>query len=84
MILVGLSGRGDKDVAQAQSAARMSRYAAMFDRPAAGEGAFGAFLMLGDPGPRNQRAAARRTSSKAAPTWSRSEFPSPIRSPTGR
>ena len=31
-ILVGLSGRGDKDVAQAQSAARMSRYAAMFER----------------------------------------------------
>ena len=30
----------------------MSRYAAMFDRcRAAGEGAFGAFLMLGDPDP---------------------------------
>ena len=30
----------------------MTRYAAMFDRcRAAGEGAFGAFLMLGDPGP---------------------------------
>ena len=30
-------------------AARMSRYAAMFERLAKGEGAFGAFLMLGDP-----------------------------------
>ena len=47
-ILVGLSGRGDKDVAQAQALARMSRYAAMFER-LNGEGAFGAFLMLGDP-----------------------------------
>ena len=27
----------------------MSRYAAMFERLGSGEGAFGAFLMLGDP-----------------------------------
>ena len=38
-----------------------SRYAAMFERcVAANEGAFGAFLMLGDPESRDQRDLARR------------------------
>ncbi len=47
----------------------MSRYAAMFDRlKARGEGAFGAFLMLGDPGSRNERDATSTRWSKAAPT----------------
>ena len=52
MLVVNLSGRGDKDMAQAQTPAgarAMSRYADMFARLRGGEGAFGAFVMLGDP-----------------------------------
>ena len=80
-ILVGLSGRGDKDVAQAQALARMSRYAAMFERLEWRR----RVRRLPDarrPRSRDQRDTARRGWSKAAPTWSRSAFRSPIRSRT--
>ena len=64
ILLVNLSGRGDKDMAQAQHLLgdrRMSRYAAMFDRlRERGEGAFGAFLMLGDPDLETSARSARR------------------------
>ena len=53
ILVVNLSGRGDKDMAQAQKLAGLagvSRYEAMFERlRGRGEGAFGAFVMLGDP-----------------------------------
>ena len=45
----------------------MSRYAAMFER-LSGEGAFGAFLMLGDPDLADQRAACSTRWSRAART----------------
>ena len=83
VILVGLSGRGDKDVAQAQSAARHEPLCRDVRAARRGEGAFGAFLMLGDPDLRTSARCSTR-SSKPAPTWSRSAFPSPIPSPTGR
>ena len=49
LLLVNLSGRGDKDMAQAQRllGLAMSRYDAHVR--AQGEGVFGAFVMLGDP-----------------------------------
>ena len=61
--LVCLSGRGDKDLAQALEAlGRRARVKTLVDLPDGGRG----------------DARARRARSRAAPTWSRSAFPSPI------
>ena len=57
----------------------MSRYEAMFAR---GEGVFGAFVMLGDPGLR--RAGACSTPGRGGRGHDEVGIPSPIRSPTGR
>jgi hypothetical protein len=64
LLVVNLSGRGDKDVAQAQrllGAFGVSRYARCSSGwRQRGEGAFGAFLMLGDPDLETSAAPRRR------------------------
>jgi tryptophan synthase beta chain len=86
VLLVNISGRGDKDMEQARRLLKLvtDRYDAMFARlDAAGEGAFGAFVILGDPDLETSAAILDRWS-RAGRTCSRSASPSPIRSPTGR
>ena len=84
VILVGLSGRGDKDVAQARALLRMSRYAAMFERLAERARARSALSSCSATRTSKRAPSCSTRWSRRAPTWSRSAFPSPIRSPTAR
>ncbi len=69
VLVVNLSGRGDKDMEQARRllGAGMSRYIAMFERLGRrGEGAFGAFVDARRSGP-------RRRAPRSSTRWSRAE-----------
>jgi hypothetical protein len=80
IILVNLSGprrqgHGERGQAAEAGGRAVSRYAQMFERlKQRNEGAFGAFLMLGDPD-KQTSAALLDTVVEAARTWSRSAYP---------